>query len=202
MLDALLGEHRPASGLRAQPVQRGVAAVDRKLKLLGESRLVVRHAERDDHPDLGPTDEPPDPFDCTGPREKLPGQRLVPSVDERDRFESAPRLRRVELWNEREVVVDDARVNRLRCHVDHARPRCSQQAQYQAEKALLVGGEDRNQLVGHVEADRVDDDDGPFDVADRAQRDGRPDGAELRLELGERLLCHGWWTLLRAAHRC
>ncbi len=120
MLDALLDENLPASGLRAQPVQRGVAAVDRQLKRLRHADLIIRHAERDDHRDLGLTDEPLDPLESARPREELPGQRLVSSVDERDRLEPAPRFRRVELGDEREVVVDDTRVDRLRRHVDHA----------------------------------------------------------------------------------
>ncbi len=43
----------------------------------------------------------------------------------------------------------------------------------------------------------MDDDHRPVEIADRAQGDGRPDASELRLQLGERLLCHAR-TLLRA----
>ena len=65
-------------------------------------------------------------------------------------------------------------------------------------KRSSYAGNTGNELIRHVEADRVDDDHRPVEIADRAQRDRRPDAPELRLELGERLLCHAR-TLLRHA---
>ena len=47
-------------------------------------------------------------------------QRLVAAVDERDDREAAARLRRVQLRDEAEVVVDQPRQDRLRGHVDDA----------------------------------------------------------------------------------
>ena len=48
----------------------------------------------------------------------------------------------------------------------------------EAEEALLVGREHRHQMLGDLEADRVDDDHRALDVADRAERDVRPERAE------------------------
>ncbi len=111
--DVLLGEHLPAPGLRPQPPERGVASVDRELQRLGETDLLARHAEGDDHRHLGLPDEPPDPCDRAGSSQELPRQGLVAPVDERHRLEAATRLGRVQLGEEREVIVDDTRVNRL-----------------------------------------------------------------------------------------
>ena len=138
MLHALICEDAPASGLRAEPVERRIAAVDRELQRLGEANLVRGHAEGDDHRDLGLADQPPDPLERTGTSEELSRQGLVTTVDERHRFEALPRLGRVELGDEREVVVEDARMNRLRGHVDHARLRSAQEAEDEAEEPLLV----------------------------------------------------------------
>ena len=47
------------------------------------------------------------------------------------------------------------------------------------------------ELIRHLEADRMDDDHRPLDVADRAQRDARPERAQLLLESIElELLVH------------
>ena len=116
----VLGEHPTAAGLRAEPVQRGVAAVDRELQRLGQSHLVGGHAERDDHRDLGLSDQPPDALERARTSQQLAGERLVAAVHERDGLEAASRLGRVELGDEGEVVVDDPGVDRLGRDVDHA----------------------------------------------------------------------------------
>jgi hypothetical protein len=116
------------------------------------------------------TDQAPDAADGARPGEQLAPERLVPPVDERDREEPVARVGRVELRDEAEVVLENARVDRLRGDVDHARTRCPQEAEHEAQEALLVRGEDRHEVVGDVDADRVHDDHGPLDVADRPQR--------------------------------
>ena len=45
----------------------------------------------------------------------------------------------------------------------------AQKAEDETEKALFVRRKDGNQLIRHVEADRVDDDHRPIEIADRAQ---------------------------------
>ena len=57
-----------------------------------------------------------------------------------------------------QVVVDDARVNRLRGHVDEPRARLPQQ-QEQEEEALLVRLEHRRRHVRVLERHRAHDDD-------------------------------------------
>ena len=201
MLHVLVDEHAAAPGLGAEPVESRIAAVDRELKMFRQRHLVRGHAERQDERDLRVAEERPDPTERPGPREQLARERLVPAVDERDRVEPAPRFRRVELRDEREVVVEDALVDRLRGDVDHARSRCSQEAEDEAQEALLVRREHRDEVIRHVQADRMDDDDRPLDVSERAKRDSRPDAPELGLEIRERLLRHAR-TLLRRRLRC
>jgi len=82
MLDALVLEDPPAARLRSQPVELGVAAVDRKPERDGELRLVVGHAERQDEGDLGIADESANPAERSRPGEQLSGERLVATVDE------------------------------------------------------------------------------------------------------------------------
>ena len=122
--------------------------------------------------------------------EQLARERLVAPVDERDGEEAAARLGRVELGDEGEVVVENARVDRLRGDVDDARGGRPQQAEHEHEEALLVGREDRDELRGNVQPDRVHDDERPLDVPDRAQRHGGPELAQPALQIGERRL-HG-----------
>jgi len=107
-------EDTPASLLRSQPEEFGIGAEDRQLELDGELGLVLRHAEGQDEGHLGVADEAADPADRPRPGQKLPRERLIAAVDERDREEPVARLRCVQLGNEPEVVVEHARVNRLR----------------------------------------------------------------------------------------
>jgi hypothetical protein len=91
---------------------------------------VLGHAERQDHRELRVGDEVADASERPGPVEELARERLVAPVDEGDGVEAAPRLGRVQLRYEAEVVVEHPRVDRLRGDVDHARARRAQQAQY------------------------------------------------------------------------
>ena len=116
--DALVGEDTPAAGLRPQPLERGVGAVERDPEPDGELDLVRRGREREQERELGLGDESADPLDRSGAPEQLLRQRLVAAVDERDDGEAAARLGRVQLRDEAEVVVDQARQDRLRRHVD------------------------------------------------------------------------------------
>ncbi len=116
----LVHEDLPTPRLGAEPAECRVAAVDGQLERLRETDLVRGHAERNDHRHLGLADQAPDPFERSRTCEQLAGERFVPPVDERDRLEAASRLRGVELGNEREVVVEHARVDRLGRHVDDA----------------------------------------------------------------------------------
>ena len=81
-------------------------------------------------------------------------------------------------------------MDRLRGHVHHARPWSAQKAEHEAEEALFVRGKDGNQVIRHVEADRVHDDDDALDIADRAEGDGRPEVTQLRLQLREGRVGH------------
>ena len=108
MRHVLLLEHPTASRLRAEPVERRVAAVDREAERIGEVDLVVGHAEGEDQGDLGLADQAADTPDGAGTREELARERLVAAVDERHGNEALARLGRVELGDEAEVVVEDA----------------------------------------------------------------------------------------------
>ena len=179
MRDALLLEHAPAARLRPEPRERR----DRRRRSAARARppadLVLGDAERQDDRHLGVADQAADPADRARPREQLARQRLVAPVDERDGVEPAARLRRVQLGDEAEVVVEHPRVDRLRRHVDHARPRRRAAGSARGRgTAPRTPGSTGIQLLRHVEADRVDDDHRPLDVADRAQRDVRPERAQ------------------------
>jgi hypothetical protein len=144
MRDALLGEHASAPGLGAERRQPRVAAVRGDPEPDGQLDLRLGHRKRHDERKLRLADQGADPLDRPGSPQELLREGLVPPVDERDGGEAPPRLGRVELGDEAEVVVEDPRVNWLRGHVDDPRARRAQQAQHEAEKALLVGGEDRH----------------------------------------------------------
>ena len=137
---ALLGEDPPAAGLRPQPLERGVGAVERDAEPDGELDLVAGRSRTGEERELGLRDERADPLDRARALEQLLRQRLVAAVDERDDGEAAARLGRVELRDEAEVVVDQARQDRLRGDVDDARVPRAQQAEHEAEEPLLVGG--------------------------------------------------------------
>ena len=186
----LVVEDAPAPALRPEPLERRIGAVERDPEANRELHLVRRGGERQQERQLGLPQQRADPRDRARAREQLPRQRLVPPVDERDDREAAARLRGVQLGHEAEVVVDEPRQDRLGGDVDHARARRAEQAEHETEEALLVGGEDRDQLIRDVHADRVDDDHRPLDVADRAQRDRRPQRPQPLLELGELVVCH------------
>ncbi len=186
----LLLEHPAASRLRAEPVERRVGAVRREAEPNCEIHLVVGHAEGQEKGELGIADQAADAPNGAGPREQLPRQRLVAAVDERDGDEAVAGLGRVELGDEPEVVVDEPRMDGLRRHVDNARPGRAEQAQHEAEEALLVRRKDRNEVVRDVEADRVRDDHRSLDVAERAEGDAGPELAEPGLKLREGRLAH------------
>ena len=129
-------------------------------------------------------------LDRTRPSEQLPRQRQVAAVDERDDRKAAARLGRVQLGHEPEVVVEEPGQDRLGGDVDDPRPARAQQAQHEAEEPLLVRGEDGDQMVGNVHADRVDDHHRALDVPNRAQRHRRPQRSEPLLERGELAVRH------------
>ena len=59
-------EDPTATRLRPQPVELGIAAVDRKAERDGEPRLVLGHAERQDERQLGIADQAADPRSAPG----------------------------------------------------------------------------------------------------------------------------------------
>jgi hypothetical protein len=119
--DALLGEHAPAARFRPEPLELWVGAVERDPQPDRELDLVGRRREGEKERELRLCDERLDPLDRAGAREELLRQRQVAAVDERDDREAAPRLRRVQLGDEAEVVVDQPRQHGLRRHVDDPR---------------------------------------------------------------------------------
>ena len=131
-----------------------------------------------------------DPAERAGPGEEFLGQGLVATVDQGHRCEASASIGCIELRDEPEVVVEHAWMDGLRRHVDDTGPRSAQKAEHEAEEALFVRGEDRDQVIGNVEADRVHDDDGALDIADRAEGHCRPEGAQLGLQLGEGRVGH------------
>ena len=160
MRDALFLEDAPAALLRAEPVER--RDVPRRSAAGARSQVASHRAVmqngRTSATSGSPTSE--------RIRRTAPGRAssfiasgsLRPSTSETGK-NRARASARVELGDEAEVVVEHARVDGLGGHVDDPRARRAQQAQHEAEKPLLVGREDRDQLVGNVHADRVDDDD-------------------------------------------
>jgi hypothetical protein len=179
MRHVLFEEDLPAALLRSEPREIGVRAEERDPEPHRQLDLRRRRREREHQRELRVADHAPDPCDRARTLEQLLRQRPVAAVDERDRLEAAARLGRVELGDEAEPVVEDARVDRLRGDVDHPRARRPEQAEDETEEPLLVRWEDRDQLVGDVERDRVDDDQHPLDLADRPQGDVRPALPEL-----------------------
>ena len=118
MRHVLLGEDPSAAGLRPEPLELRVGAVERDPEADGELDLVRRRREREQERELGLGDQGPDPLDRARAPEQLLRQGPVAAVDERDDGEAAAGLGRVELGNEAEVVVDQARQDRLGGHVD------------------------------------------------------------------------------------
>ena len=67
----LLGEDAAAARLGTEPVELRIAPVDRDLEPLGKLDLVGRHAEGEDHRELGLADVLLDPPNGTRPGEEL-----------------------------------------------------------------------------------------------------------------------------------
>ena len=113
------------------------------------------------------------------------GQRARPRVADRDEREPPPHVLGVDARHEPQPVVDEPRQDRLRGDVDDVRPRLPQQDQHEAEEPLLVGGQHGREVVGDLEAERVDDDDRPLLRLERPHGERGRELAEAVLELLE-----------------
>ena len=133
----------------------------------------------------GATIARPDPLDQPRMLEQLLGQRPRARVDHRDDLEPPPQVLGVDARHEPQPVVDEPGQDRLRGDVDDVRRRLPQQDQHEAEEPLLVRRQHRRDVVGHLEAERVDDDDRPLLGLDDAHGERGRQLAEAVLELVE-----------------
>ena len=154
MAHALLGEEAPAARLRAVGEEARVGAVHRDAEREREVAFELRRVERDEVRAVGIGNEPADLLEQPRPLEQLRGQRPRRAVERRHEVQALPRVRRDDARQQAEVVVDDARVNGLRRHVDQPRARLPQQQQ-QEEEALLVRLDDRGRHVRVLERHRA-----------------------------------------------
>ena len=158
MPNALLLEQAPAARLRAIGEEARVGAVHRDPEREREVALQLRRVEGDEVRAVGIRHEAADLLEQPRPLEELRGQRPRRAVERGHEVQSLPRVRGNDAREQAQVVVDDARVNRLRRHVDEPRARLPQQ-QKQEEEALLVCLEHRRRHVRVLERHRAHDDD-------------------------------------------
>ena len=121
------------------------------------------------------------------PLEELLRQRPRGAVERRDEEEPLARVRRDHAREQVEVVVDDARQDRLRGDVDEPRARLAQE-QEQEQEALLVGLEHRAASGRACRGERRDDDDRLLVLVQPLDR--LPQRDEPRLQLVEGRLGH------------